>query len=69
MSLNLSVAPSDIPGILADMARTNLVPFIKGDPGTSKSASVHQFAEAANLKLVDIRLATCDPTDINNILN
>lgn len=53
-----------MPDILMDMARSNLVPFIQGDPGTAKSACVKQFAKDNNLKLIDIRLATCDPTDL-----
>ena len=44
--------------------KAGLVPMIKGSPGLGKSAIVKQMAEDFNLKLIDIRLAQCDPTDL-----
>ena len=44
--------------------KAGLVPFIKGSPGLGKSAIVKQMAKDFNLKLIDIRLAQADPTDL-----
>jgi hypothetical protein len=30
-----------------------------------KSAMLHSVAEELNLKVIDLRLAQCDPTDLN----
>ena len=35
-----------------------------GSPAIGKSAIVHQFASKFNLKLIDMRLGQCDPTDL-----
>lgn len=45
--------------------QANLIPFVKGSPGIGKSDVVRQVAEHFNLKLIDFRLAQCDPTDLN----
>ena len=39
--------------------------MIDGSPGIGKSACVWEIAEQYNLKLIDVRLAQCDPTDLN----
>lgn len=41
-----------------------IVAMISGSPGIGKSGVVHAIAEKHNLKLIDIRLSECDPTDI-----
>ena len=45
--------------------KAGLVAMVSGDPGIGKSAIVHAIAEEYNLKLIDIRLSQCDPTDLN----
>jgi hypothetical protein len=45
--------------------RAGLVPMLTGSPGLGKSAIMRALAEEYNLKLIDIRLAQCDPTDLN----
>lgn len=42
----------------------NLVPLVKGSPGCGKSAIIHEIAKEKNLKVIDVRLAQCDPTDL-----
>ena len=42
-----------------------LVPMISGSPGLGKSDLVRQIAKQFNLKVIDMRLAQCDPTDLN----
>lgn len=41
-----------------------LVPLVSGSPGTGKSAILRQIAEEYSLKLIDLRLSQCDPTDL-----
>jgi len=44
--------------------KANLVPMIIGSPAIGKSSIVHQLANDNNLKVIDLRLAQCDPTDL-----
>lgn len=44
--------------------KARLVPLLKGSPGCGKSAVIRQIAEEYNLKLIDLRLAQCDPVDL-----
>lgn len=44
-----------------------LVPFIQGSPGIGKSDIVKSIAEQRKLKLIDIRLSQCDPTDLSGL--
>jgi hypothetical protein len=44
--------------------KAKVVPMLLGSPGTGKSQIVYQIAEAYNLKVIDIRLSQCDPTDL-----
>lgn len=44
--------------------KTRIVPLLKGSPGTGKSQIVYQIAAAYNLKVIDLRLSQCDPTDL-----
>lgn len=41
-----------------------LVPLLHGSPGIGKSAVAKAIAEEFNLKLIDMRLAECEPTDM-----
>lgn len=45
--------------------RAGLVPMIEGSPGIGKSGLVHAIAKQYNLKVIDLRLSQCDPTDLN----
>ena len=45
----------------------DLVPFIQSSPGCGKSALVRQIADEAGFELIDYRLATADPTDIQGL--
>ena len=44
--------------------KAGVVPMMKGSPGTGKSQIVYQIAETYNLKVIDLRLSQCDPTDL-----
>jgi len=45
--------------------KVGLVPFLAGSPGCGKSELFKAIAKQFNLKLIDLRLAQCDPTDLN----
>lgn len=45
--------------------RAHLVPMLVGSPGSGKSQIVHQIAAEYKLKVIDLRLSQCDPTDLN----
>jgi hypothetical protein len=49
------------------IAQAKLVPFIQGSPGIGKSDAVRSIADKYKLKLIDIRLSQCDPTDLNGL--
>jgi len=42
-----------------------LVPMIHGSPAIGKSSIINQIADKYHLKVIDLRLAQCDPTDLN----
>lgn len=44
--------------------KAKIVPFIKGSPGIGKSQIVYAIAKKYGLKVIDIRLAQCDPVDL-----
>ncbi|GEK52386.1 AAA family ATPase [Vreelandella venusta] len=45
--------------------RAQIPAMLKGSPGIGKSAIVKALAEKFNLKLIDLRLSQCEPTDLN----
>jgi hypothetical protein len=50
--------------LIIDCLESKLVPMITGSPGGGKSALVSQIAQDFNLKVIDMRLSQCDPTDL-----
>jgi hypothetical protein len=44
--------------------RAGLVPLLHGSPAIGKSSIIKAIAKAYNLKLIDLRLSQCDPTDL-----
>lgn len=62
-----SVSINTAAAMIAVYLNSNLVPFIVGSPGLGKSAIVHKYAKDNNLKVIDLRLAQCDPTELNAI--
>lgn len=43
----------------------DLVPYIHSSPGMGKSSIIKAIAKRNKLKLIDIRLSQCDPSDLN----
>ena len=44
--------------------KAKVTPMLHGSPGIGKSQIVFQIAEKYNLKVIDLRLSQCDPTDL-----
>lgn len=63
----MRVSPRKLTWLTALTLEAGLVPFVAGSPGTGKSAIVHQLSKAGNLKLIDHRLSTSDPTDLSGL--
>lgn len=62
--MTIEITPQQAKGRIAAHVRAGLVTFLKGPPGTAKSAIVQEIADEYNLKLIDLRLAQCDVTDL-----
>jgi len=60
----MTVSLSDAYQMVRDCFFAKLVPMVTGSPGMGKSSMLHAVAEELNLKIIDIRLAQCDPTDL-----
>lgn len=61
MSLSIKNAHKAVLTIL----NAGLAPLLVGQPGSGKSDMMKSIAKELNLKLIDIRLAQCEPTDLN----
>lgn len=57
--------PRQLKLMLADILMAGLVPFIQSDPGIGKSSIVKQLAKEYGLKVIDHRLSTSAPEDLN----
>ena len=49
---------------IAEAIKAKLVPLIAGSPAVGKSSIVHEIAKEYGLKVIDVRLAQCDPCDL-----
>lgn len=61
MQVKVSQAISMVTGFI----QAKLVPMLVGSPGCGKSQIIHQIAKEYNLKVIDLRLSQCDPTDLS----
>ena len=61
----LAVPPSTMKQMALDCFFAGITPMVWGPPGVGKSEIIKQIAEELNLLLIDIRLTTCDITDLN----
>lgn len=64
---SLEITPKAAPSLLMDAILAGLVPMLHGSPGIGKSDIAHGVAATLNLKLIDIRLGQCDPTDLKKL--
>lgn len=60
----MQVKVSQAVSMIAKFIRARLVPMVTGSPGIGKSNIVHQIAAEYGLKVIDVRLAQCDPCDL-----
>lgn len=62
--MNYTIKPSNAKFFLTKTLNAGLVPFLHGSPGMGKSDIIKSIAEDFNLKLIDLRLSQCDPSDL-----
>lgn len=55
---------NEMKSALVEILSANLVPMIQGSPGIGKSDIVRSVAGQFKLKVIDMRLSQCDPTDM-----
>ena len=60
----MEVKISQAVSFITKCIKAKLVPMLEGSPGTGKSQIVYQIAANYNLKVIDLRLSQCDPTDL-----
>lgn len=60
------ITPAQASKLILDVFKARLVPMVTSSPGLGKSSIAKQIAEKQNLFVIDLRLAQCDPTDLNN---
>lgn len=61
----MEVMPKQAADLIILAMRANLVTMLHGSPGIGKSDIVRSIAKKLKLHLIDIRLAQCDPCDLN----
>lgn len=61
----IQVKISQATSCITTAIKAGLVPMLSGSPGCGKSQVAYQIAKKHKLKLIDLRLSQCDPTDLN----
>ena len=51
--------------LLTPLFKAGIVPYLKGPPGIGKSSVLHTLAQQHSLKIIDLRLSQCDPTELS----
>lgn len=59
--------PRQIRKFVMDCLLANLVPYVQSSPGMGKSSIMASIAKENNLKLIDHRLSTSEPTDMTGL--
>ena len=60
----MEVSTKELPEAITDILYAGLTPYVTGSPGIAKSAIISQVADSLNLKLIDVRLAQMDSSDL-----
>lgn len=60
-------SPKEMKQALIEVLKAGLVSFIAGPPGTAKSSIVKQIADEYDLVMLDTRLSTYAPEDLNGL--
>ncbi len=63
--MSIEISASAMVEALDTVLMSKLTPMLVGSPGIGKSDIVKSVAKKHNLKLIDMRLAQSDPTDLN----
>ncbi len=61
----IQVTPSMAKKAIAVALKAQLMYMLLGSPGIGKSAIVQEVADDFDMLVIDLRLAQCDPTDLN----
>lgn len=67
--MNLELSPSLLRTTIIRVLQAGLVPYVEGSPGVGKSDIMRAIAKDLNLKVIDLRLSQCDPTDLMGFPN
>lgn len=62
-----SLSPSKTKTYIETCVKAGLVAFIQSSPGMGKSSIVKQIADEYGLQLIDCRLSTMEPVDLNGL--
>lgn len=60
-------SPRQVRNFIKDILYAGLVPYVRSSPGMGKSSIFSSIAEELNLKIIDHRLSTSDPTDLSGL--
>lgn len=60
-----TVGPALLQELIIECLKEKIVPMVWGSPGIGKSQIVYAIAKLFNALVIDIRLAQCDPIDLN----
>lgn len=67
LSAMIALRPRDVATNVVRAIKHKLVPVVRSSPGIGKSDIIRQIARQYNLKVIDMRLAQMDPTDLNGL--
>lgn len=60
----MKIKPHNAPELIMDVLRAKLVPMLTSSPGVGKSSIAKDIALKHKLKVIDVRLSQCDPTEL-----
>lgn len=60
----MKISTQHAPELLMDVLKAQLVPMLTSSPGVGKSSIAKAIALKHNLKVIDVRLSQCDPTEL-----
>lgn len=63
-SSGITVSPSQAFRCVRKVLKANRVPMLHGSPAIGKSSIIHNVATMSKLKVLDLRLGQCEPTDM-----
>jgi len=66
--MKYTVTPKSAKASIIPVLMAGLCPMMSSSPGVGKSAIATEICEEFNLVMVDIRLSTVDPTDLNGFI-